>query len=73
MSSWSSLPVKSGSSINLFKPKVNAKDIIVFNRQLATLFAAAIPLLSGIQGLVEQMQNKTLKEILLMVAALEWL
>ncbi len=58
-----------GLSINFLKQKVTDKDIIVFNRQLATLFAAGIPLLSGIQGLAEQMQNKTFKEILLKVAA----
>jgi type II secretory pathway component PulF len=62
-------PAKSGLSINFLKPKVKDKDIIVFNRQLATLFAAGIPLLSGIQGLAEQMQNKTFKEILLKVSA----
>ncbi|MCP4264322.1 MAG: type II secretion system F family protein, partial [Candidatus Brocadiaceae bacterium] len=60
---------KSGFSINLFKPKIKDKDIIVFNRQLATLFSAGIPLLSGIQGLTEQMQNKTFKEVLIKVAA----
>jgi len=60
---------KNGSSINFLKQKVKDKDIIVFNRQLATLFAAGIPLLSGIQGLAEQMQNKTFKEILLKVSA----
>ena len=60
---------KSSFSANFLKPKVKAKDIIVFNRQLATLFAAGIPLLAGIQGLAEQMQNKTFKEILLKVSA----
>ena len=60
---------KSIFSINFLKPKVKDKDIIVFNRQLATLFSAGIPLLSGIQGLAEQMQNKTFKEILLKVSA----
>ncbi len=60
---------KSGFSINFLKPKVKDKDIIVFNRQLATLFSAGIPLLRGVQGLAEQMQNKTFKEILLKVAA----
>ena len=60
---------KSGLSINFLKPKVTDKDIIVFNRQLATLFSAGIPLLRGVQGLAEQMQNKTFKEILLKVSA----
>lgn len=59
---------KNGLSINFLKPKVTDKDIIVFNRQLATLFSAGIPLLRGVQGLAEQMQNKTFKEILLKVS-----
>ncbi|MFQ5787933.1 MAG: type II secretion system F family protein [Thermodesulfobacteriota bacterium] len=58
-----------GFSISFLKPKVTDKDLIVFNRQLATLFSAGIPLLRGIQGLAEQTQNKTFKEILLKVAA----
>ncbi len=58
-----------GLSINFLKPKIKDKDIIVFNRQLATLFAAGIPLLRAVQGLAEQMQNKTFKEVLLRVAA----
>ena len=56
-------------NINLLKPKVTDKDLIVFNRQLATLFSAGIPLLRGIQGLADQVQNKTFKEILFKVAA----
>ncbi|MBC8555956.1 MAG: type II secretion system F family protein [Candidatus Brocadiales bacterium] len=60
---------KNGFSIKFLKPKVADKDLIVFNRQLATLFSAGIPLLMGIQGLAEQIQNKTFKEILLKVAA----
>ncbi len=57
-----------GLSISFLKPKVRAKDIIVFNRQLSTLFAAGIPLLRAIQALEEQMENKTFKEILQQVA-----
>ena len=60
---------ENGISLNFLKPRVTDKDIIVFNRQLATLFSAGIPLLRGVQGLAEQMQNKTFKEILLKVAA----
>ncbi|GAX61088.1 type II secretion system F domain [Candidatus Scalindua japonica] len=61
--------VKSASSFSFLKPKVTDKDLIVFNRQLATLFSAGIPLLMGIQGLAEQVQNKTFKEILFKLAA----
>jgi len=59
---------ENGLSISLLKQRVTDKDIIVFNRQLATLFSAGIPLLRGIQGLADQMQNKTFKEILIKVA-----
>ncbi len=52
-------------NITIFKPKVRAKDLIVFNRQLATLFAAGIPLLRALQALAEQMENPTFKEVLL--------
>ena len=58
-----------GLSIDFLKPKVTDKDLIVFNRQLATLFSAGIPLLRGIQGLAEQIQNKTFKKVLLEIAA----
>jgi type II secretory pathway component PulF len=53
-----------GLSISFLKPRVRPKDIIVFNRQLSTLFAAGIPLLRSIQALEEQIENKTFKEIL---------
>ncbi|ODS30394.1 MAG: type IV fimbrial assembly protein [Candidatus Scalindua rubra] len=53
-----------GPSISFLKPKVRPKDIIVFTRQLSTVFAAGIPLLRAIQALYEQMENKTFKEVL---------
>ncbi len=51
-------------SIGFLRPKIRPKDIIVFNRQLSTLFAAGIPLLRAIEALEEQIENKTFKEIL---------
>ncbi len=60
---------KSDLSLNFLKQKVTDKDLIVFNRQLATLFSAGIPLLSAVQGLADQMKNKTFKAILLKVSA----
>ncbi len=55
-------------NITIIKPKVRQKDLIVFNRQLATLFAAGIPLLRAIQALAEQMENVTFKEVLVAVS-----
>ncbi len=56
-------------SMDFLKPRVTDKDLIVFNRQLATLFSAGIPLLRAIQGLTEQMKNKTFKAILIDIAS----
>ncbi len=52
------------SSLNFLNHKINAKDVILFNRQLSTLFAAGIPLLRAIQGIAEQMENKLFRKIL---------
>ncbi|MFQ5861919.1 MAG: type II secretion system F family protein [Candidatus Brocadiales bacterium] len=57
-----------GLALNPFRRKVGTKDLIVFNRQLATLFAAGIPLLRAIQTLAEQIENKAFQEILQQVA-----
>lgn len=53
-----------GLSLNFFRRKVSAKDLIVFNRQLATLFAAGITLLRAVQTLAEQVRNKKFKSVL---------
>ncbi len=58
-----------GPATGFLKPKIRPKDIIIFTRQLATLFAAGIPLLRSIQALAEQIENKTLKEVLQKVTA----
>lgn len=53
-----------GFSISFLKPRVRPKDIIVFNRQLSTLFSAGIPLIRALQSLGEQMENKTFKDVI---------
>lgn len=57
-----------GFSPKFLRRGVSVKDIIVFNRQLATLFAAGIPLLRAVQALSEQMENKAFQKILQKVA-----
>jgi len=42
--------------------KVSVEDLILFSRQLSTLFSAGIPLLSGLNTLAEQTENKRMKE-----------
>ena len=41
---------------------VSLEDLILFSRQLSTLFSAGIPLLSGLNTLAEQTENKKMKE-----------
>ncbi len=48
----------------IFKPRVKAKDLMVFTRQLATLVDAGLPLLRGLRVLHRQCQNETLKDAL---------
>ncbi|MFQ5686860.1 MAG: type II secretion system F family protein [Candidatus Scalindua sp.] len=58
---------KAGMNVSPFSflnRKINAKDIILFNRQLSTLFAAGIPLLRAIEGIAEQMENKLFRKVL---------
>ena len=42
--------------------RVSVEDLILFSRQLSTLFSAGIPLLSGLNALAEQTENKRMKE-----------
>ena len=55
-------------SRNPFRRKVSDKTLIVFNRQLATLFAAGITLLKSIRTLAEQTDDKKFRAILQEVA-----
>ena len=44
--------------------KVKLEDIIFFSQQLSTLYKAGLPLLTGLESLTEQTENKKLKPIL---------
>ncbi|MGC8735976.1 MAG: type II secretion system F family protein [Dissulfurimicrobium sp.] len=50
--------------INLLKPKIKTKDIVIFTRQLSTMIDAGLPLVQGIDVLAEQQKNKTFKSML---------
>jgi len=52
-----------------FLQRVSGKDLAVFSRQLSTLFAAAVPLVSSLHALAEQADNPKLQEALLDIAA----
>ena len=52
--------VKSGSGesfldkIPFLKPSVKSKDLVIFSRQLATLVSAGVPIVQGLNILIEQ-------------------
>lgn len=54
---------ENGSIIKKFGGKVTTKDKIVFTRQLATLIGAGLPLSQSLHTIVEQTENKALREV----------
>jgi type IV pilus assembly protein PilC len=56
-------------NIEMFKPKVTGKDVVIFTRQLSTMIDAGLPLVQGLEILGAQQENPTFKTILLQVRA----
>lgn len=54
-------------NVEMFKPKVTTKDVVVFTRQLSTMIDAGLPLVQGLEILGNQQENPTFKTILLQV------
>ena len=44
--------------------KVNLEEMIVFSQQLSTLYKAGLPLLTGLEGITQQVKNKKFRRIL---------
>ena len=53
---------------SLFKQKIKSKDIVLFSRQVATLFEAGVSALRAFRLLAQENENKTLQEEILAVA-----
>lgn len=53
---------KDVGSYDFFKPRVKAKDIAVFCKQLYTMLYAGMPLISALEVLHAQTENKTMQE-----------
>jgi type IV pilus assembly protein PilC len=53
---------------DLFKPKIKTKEIVIFSRQVATLFEAGVPALKGFRLLASEHENPTFKEQLIGVS-----
>lgn len=51
-------------NINLFKPKITGKDVVIFTRQLSTMIDAGLPLVQSLEILGEQQENPTFKKVL---------
>ena len=51
-------------NIEMFKPKVTGKDVVIFTRQLSTMIDAGLPLVQGLEILGNQQDNPTFKKIL---------
>ena len=52
------------SFLDVFKPRVKAKDLNIFTRQLWTMQKAGLPLLSGLASLREQASSETFKKVI---------
>jgi len=52
----------------IFKQKIKSKDVVLFSRQVATLFEAGVSALRAFRLLAQENENKTLQEQILEVA-----
>lgn len=55
-------------NIKLFKKKIKSKDVVIFSRQVATLFEAGVSALKAFRLLAQENENETLQEQLMGVA-----
>jgi type IV pilus assembly protein PilC len=56
------------ANIKFFKKKIKSKDVVIFSRQVATLFEAGVSALKAFRLLAEENENETLQEQLIGVA-----
>lgn len=56
-------------NIELFQPKVDTKDVVIFTRQFATMIDAGLPLVQCLEILSSQQENKTFKKVLAQIKA----
>jgi type IV pilus assembly protein PilC len=50
--------------IQLMKPKVKPKDVMIFTRQFSTMIDAGLPLVQSLKVLCDQQENPTFKDLL---------
>ena len=47
--------------------RISPQDLIIFSRQLATLISAGLPFMTSFDAIIEQTENKRLKQVILQV------
>jgi type IV pilus assembly protein PilC len=57
-------PAKKNNGLNIFRPKVSLRDLVMFTRQLSTLISAGVPLPRSLVTLQEQAENKYFKIVI---------
>jgi type IV pilus assembly protein PilC len=50
-------------NLNIFKPKIKSKDLVLFSRQMSTLVSAGVPIVQGLSILSEQIENPAFKTV----------
>uniref|UniRef100_Q47HP5 Type II secretion system protein n=1 Tax=Dechloromonas aromatica (strain RCB) TaxID=159087 RepID=Q47HP5_DECAR len=53
-----------GAELNLFKPRVQHVDILLFSRQLHTLLKSGVPIMRALSGLQESATNQAMREVI---------
>lgn len=56
-------PFEALQKYNPLKPRVKAKDLVLFSRQLSTLVSAGVPIVQGLTILTEQIENPAFKKV----------
>ncbi len=50
--------------INILKPRVKSKDLVLFSRQLSTLVNAGVPIVQGLSIVLDQLENPAFKKVI---------
>ena len=58
------ITVGASKSFDLFAPKIKNKDVVVFSRQISTLFEAGVSALKAFRLLADENDNKSLQRVL---------
>lgn len=60
-------PAKHKAAVSKDRGRIKLDDLVIFSRQLATMIDAGIPLVQSLAILGEQIENKTLRKVIILV------